>query len=527
MRETQDTWAALFCARQVEVVCYQLINCLQIACSELHEPGRTKDPFNTLLRCVHQADSLKQVVDQARFGVDIAEQCIFSLSAVTDRLHELQAEQLSAHQQERSNDEPRGIDVVQPTEPDLGILALIGMLRDLETQAIQVRIKCERWLARHEPTQRKKQRTGLPAQGCVFWVLVLGDLHLGAKDSPTDWEHILDQFRRDLQTVEHEILKGSPWDLLALVGDLIGQGQTDQFTPLGEMLDEHWRYWREKGWEPPLVAVPGNHDLVRPSDSVDSRMIALRDIYKNPKLQKQVFRKGTNYRKLIDDSFRGYQDWWEGQSKRWPGADSRLGSLTHGILPGDFAASLEKDDTVLGIVGLNSAFLHLENVKKTKSHLAICDQQFNAIGGPRWCGKQDACILLTHHPPEWLHKENRKNFTGSISTPGRFGLHICGHQHVSLSTTSSRQGSLKRSVLTNSSLCGRVVFATNKRRIHGYTAVKIERDKDGKWSYRLFPRIADLAFGWEFKRDNGRNGYLLSEADGGTEKEEFKSSRSG
>jgi hypothetical protein len=252
-------------------------------------------------------------------------------------------------------------------------------------------------------------------------------------------------------------------------------------------------------------------------------MMALKEFCKDSELQERVFRKGTDYRAFIEDSLNGYSEWWESQRKRWPGRDPGVGSLTPGGLPGEFAATLAKDGAKLGIVGLNSAFLHLGDFKKAKSYLAVCNQQFNAIDGPAWCGRHDACILLTHHPPEWLQKECREEFARSICTSGRFILHICGHQHVSYSERYTRYGSGKKGLLVNSSLCGRGIVAANKPRIHGYTAVKIERNGKGKWSYRLFPRRADQACEWEFGRDRR---YRLVEADGGTEEEEFKSSRS-
>jgi hypothetical protein len=519
-----DAWASLFCARQVEAGCNRLINSMLIVCHELQEPGKVRDPFHCLLACVSQADGLKQLIMHANFDVDISEKAIFSLSVLIQRLHEFQdgrpatPEAGSAHAPQGRTDA-----LQQPVEGGLAVLALVRMLRDLEDHATQMRMRCEAQLASDELPEPEVGRSSPSSRACTFWLLILGDLHLGASDSPTNWQHILGQFRSDLQIVEEIILRGGRWDLVALVGDLIGEGKSEQFAAINAMLDERWRYWREKkGSEPCLVAVPGNHDLVRPSDSSDARILALDRLYNEPELQKRVFSKGTDYRELIDASFAKFSAWWESQRKRWPGRDPRKGSIRAGELAGEFAATLEKDGGKLGVVGLNSAFLHFGDVEKDQSHLAVCNQQFNAINGPDWCGEQDACILLTHHPADWLQKECRKNFANSICTSKYFALQICGHQHVPYAENSSRYGSGGRGLLINSSLCGRVNFGKKTLRIHGYTVVKIARNDQGEWSYRLFPREASSNLGWKFRRD-GR--YELEEADGGTREEPIRSSR--
>ena len=69
------------------------------------------------------------------------------------------------------------------------------------------------------------------------------------------------KFLDDLKKVEKWV---GAWDVVICVGDAAFQGAETEFDQFHEFLDKLWSHWGEKGWGPKFLAVPGNHDLVRP-----------------------------------------------------------------------------------------------------------------------------------------------------------------------------------------------------------------------------------------------------------------------
>ena len=94
----------------------------------------------------------------------------------------------------------------------------------------------------------------------------------------------------------------------------------------------------------------------------------------------------SEYRQLIDAAFADYTNWWDQTTIPKPE------NYTKGMLPGDFSATIEKDGLKFGIVGLNSAFLHLGDGAEGK--LAVDLRQFHAAcggNGPDWV-KRRTCV---------------------------------------------------------------------------------------------------------------------------------------
>lgn len=63
----------------------------------------------------------------------------------------------------------------------------------------------------------------------------------------------------------HRLADGN-FDLVLFSGDLTNRGTSTEFQRLDEMLESLWTQFRRLGSDPVLLAVPGNHDLVRPKD---------------------------------------------------------------------------------------------------------------------------------------------------------------------------------------------------------------------------------------------------------------------
>ena len=222
-----------------------------------------------------------------------------------------------------------------------------------------------------------------------------------------------------------------PWQIVLFTGDLVQQGRKDEYEKLEEkVLSPLWERMKQLGSEPPLVAVPGNHDLQRPETK--KVPAALRQLLKTddfPAISEDFFSDPVGeYREVINKAFASYAEWWKQTPYRHPQARD-------GLLPGEFSVTLEIDDVRIGVVGLNTTFLQLAGGNYL-GRLEWDVQQFNAAclgdpsgDGPGWVRDHDLCLLMTHQGPEWLSNHSREDVYREINPAGRFAVHLFGHMH--------------------------------------------------------------------------------------------------
>src|ERR1043165_556159 len=93
--------------------------------------------------------------------------------------------------------------------------------------------------------------------------LHLTDLHFGLQGQDSLWPNVREVFWNDLEKL-HE--KSGPWDAVLFTGDLVQSGSEAEFNELEvKVLGPLWDRLTQLGSKDPvLLAVPGNHDLVRP-----------------------------------------------------------------------------------------------------------------------------------------------------------------------------------------------------------------------------------------------------------------------
>jgi predicted MPP superfamily phosphohydrolase len=318
----------------------------------------------------------------------------------------------------------------------------------------------------------------------IGW-LHLSDLHRGLDSQDWLWDNVEDLVFSDLKELSHHC---GPWDLVLFTGDLVQKGSAEEYAKLDINLEKLMNRLRDLGRDPILLAVPGNHDLLRPS-AMASQARALRDWGNDQELRDHFWKvPESEYRTFIDGLFASYTEWWE----RWRTTHPFLSGdvFTPGLLPGDFSLSLERRGIKLGVVGLNVSFLHLGDVGPgkiglhTKQAMEVCDGSIAS-----WTKQHDLCLLMTHHPPDWLDAESQTHLN-QINPPGRFVFHLFGHMHQSRSLLQKAPGTAPKWALQGPSLFGLEKLANGKSRRHGYNASRVElRDRRRLW--RLWPRKAD------------------------------------
>jgi tetratricopeptide (TPR) repeat protein len=321
-----------------------------------------------------------------------------------------------------------------------------------------------------------------------FSWLHLTDFHYGLKGQDCLWPTLREPFLDSLAAL-HE--RCGPWNAVLFTGDLVQSGETAQFEKMqAEVLDPLWEKLRELGsGGAVLLAVPGNHDLYRPNPHEDNAAIDVlleKDGFQ--RIEAKFWDQPTGqYRRVINDAFAAYSQWWDK-------APHRPGTAKAGALPGDFSATFQNNGLRIGIIGLNTTFLQLAG-GDYEGRLVWDARQLHAVcegGVDAWSKQHDVCLLLTHQGPNWLTPEAREQGTTEIAPAGRFAVHLFGHQHET-KITYIRSGGSRQAVR----LCqGYSVFGMEKfgdppktQRAHGYTAGRIEfGEKDTH--LRLWPRIA-------------------------------------
>ncbi len=337
-----------------------------------------------------------------------------------------------------------------------------------------------------------------------FRWLHLSDFHMGVERQYSLLPNEKACFFEDLRLLYREC---GPWDLVLLTGDLTQRGDMKEFLEIDNILDELWEFFNELGSDPILLAVPGNHDLARPSRNTPSILLLQQWTHQKEWIHKAVIsrdfwgNKNSPYRKVVVSAFKNYLTWWK-ESPR------TCKYIVPGILSGDFSFSIEKGNFRLGIVGLNTSFFQLTE-EDYKGRLELRARQFHeACGGDgiEWAKQHDACLLLTHHSPEWLNIESRQEVREEIVCHKNFMLHLCGHLHDSESDKSEYTeeqivGNRLQRTLRGRSLFGMKHVEYRKREgLLGYGAGKIEFDRDsnkGKltiWPREVRQKGAEIAF---------------------------------
>jgi predicted MPP superfamily phosphohydrolase len=283
--------------------------------------------------------------------------------------------------------------------------------------------------------QRGSDRTDRPNETSPveLGILHITDLHTGQHRHDDHYPEMLRGFLADLEVCHSS---SGPWDVVLFTGDLAFSGKKQQFVQVDSFLNDLRKKLDGIGsGNAVFLAVPGNHDLVRPPEIkpeavVLANMTTLEHGLANKIWDEILDKNNSSYRRSIVQTFKEYEAWWSPWAQR---AEAKLSAFRRGLLPGEFSATIEKGGCRFGVVGLNSTFLQISGANYD-GRLAIHVRQFNKLmpsNNLEWFDTLDAAVLMTHQPPSWLSEENRKTFFHPmIARSGRFALHLCGHLHL-------------------------------------------------------------------------------------------------
>jgi formylglycine-generating enzyme required for sulfatase activity/predicted MPP superfamily phosphohydrolase len=257
-------------------------------------------------------------------------------------------------------------------------------------------------------------------------------------------------------------------DLLLFTGDLVFSGKPEEYEQVDALLDriDAWL-----GVELPVFAVPGNHDLARPTgaDALGYFVLKHYEDEDAKELHEELWQRDSGF---LNPLFASYEAWAQrSMVRRIHRAEHELHRSTR--VPGDFSAVVQKHDFRLGLVGLNSAWVQIDG-GDFFGKLQLPAEQFHAAlpsaNQPLdWFRRVDAALLLTHHPRSWLSKRALKIYEHDIHPPDRFALALFGHMHTPESLTEARDGTRPRAYFQAPSLFGLEHYGSaNESRSFGY-----------------------------------------------------------
>ncbi|MBX8508970.1 metallophosphoesterase [Pseudomonas cichorii] len=330
----------------------------------------------------------------------------------------------------------------------------------------------------------------------TFSWLHFSDLHAGMSGSAHLWGQIKAEIFKDLR--RHCQANGAI-DLVVFSGDLTQRASVEEFDSVYSELLELWGLFDEIGIKPYLVVVPGNHDLTRPSED-SSLLTAVDSFRKRQKIREALlYKNDSESRKDLMSAFSNYETF----ISKLENSHIPLIAANKGVFPGDSSGVLEINGLRVGLVGLNSAWSHLEH-GDFLGKLEFSDLQVSeAVGGDvnKWTYANHLNLLITHHPKNWFNPEALKDFTNEVNPLGRFDVHLFGHMHELTNRSYGFGGSQTKREFQAASLFGseKNLDGTMSRR-HGFSIAKLDAEKE---LLTIWPRKADKinGGGWRINID--------------------------
>ena len=315
----------------------------------------------------------------------------------------------------------------------------------------------------------------------INW-LHLTDLHYGQKDQNLLLPRLKKELYKDIEMLKENIGK---IDVVFFTGDLTFSGKKHEFDALTIFLHELWAVFDKVGCQPFLIAIPGNHDLLRP-DLRDPVVKVLRRYHEDQETMDEFWYdfRSTDYYRLIQGCFENFSSWYSDVALPKP-------LITPGLIPGDISTILEIGGATLKVVGLNTAFLELTN-DNYLGKLALHPLQLQAITSSdpfHWIEDADISLLLTHHDSKWYDASSLEYYDADINPPSTFFNHLCGHLHEPSLEQFGQIGSPKRRIQLAPSLFGLEKIANIESRIHGYIAGSYTI-QESEIIESIYPRIA-------------------------------------
>lgn len=315
----------------------------------------------------------------------------------------------------------------------------------------------------------------------AFSWLHFSDIHVGQDGQAQLWPRASTVLLDDLETAHR---KTGGFDCLVFSGDLVQKGSAREFDEFDKVLGNILNRLGDLGKRPPVITVPGNHDLSRP-DRFNPFAMTFASFWKDTEFREVIWKADSKYLSFLNSVFQNYSDWRSRAIEK----GFHLAPVMQGLLPGDASYLLDTAAGRVGLIGLNSTWLQLgggdyhgELHVDARQLLTITEQ-----GPDEWTRANEINLLVTHQPATWLHRDSPASWDADLNPAGRFDLHLFGHMHEPDVTSIAHGGGPARRSVQAASLFGLEKYGEGHTRIQGYSANRIILDRKHR-RFTLWPR---------------------------------------
>ncbi|HSS48439.1 MAG TPA: metallophosphoesterase, partial [Thermoanaerobaculia bacterium] len=299
----------------------------------------------------------------------------------------------------------------------------------------------------------------------VKW-LHISDLHIGQPSPKVTWDVVRETM---IKGISQYVKTEGKVDILIITGDIAYSGAKDEYAKASSLVAEI----ADKSGAASIIAVPGNHDVQRPSETKDARFLALRAAARDEDARDAAISMQSLLPDYLSDRFVNYKLWWQQHS-------IGLSNLRNGLFPGDYSATISVRGLDIGIIGLNTCAGNLADAEEGEIWFHP-RQLYEVCGGQDasptdWAEKHHLTLLLTHHPPSWFASQTHADYTSEVYTGRRFSAHLFGHVHEAAAELQQSAGSTRRTTIQSRSFFGLESYRTKDgrqyRRSHGFSIAK-------------------------------------------------------
>lgn len=248
-----------------------------------------------------------------------------------------------------------------------------------------------------------------------FIILHLSDAHLGHPKYSLDSLNVFEPLYKDLETsFGTDKLKPS---VIIFSGDLAfgnieGKPIKEQYISAGKFLKRICSCFGSSYGDIPILLVPGNHDINR--DVITEGDKLLRNTFTSDQVDSLMYENKITWKRLLERQ----KEWYEfatsipNQPWKW---DPQLNMVT-GII--------DHPSGAIGIAGLNSSWASHEQNEPGSLWIGKrqYDSAYNLIRDTK------LKIVVSHHPTDCLHPEEKTLISQKIETQFQIFLH--GHEHA-------------------------------------------------------------------------------------------------
>ncbi len=269
------------------------------------------------------------------------------------------------------------------------------------------------------PKHQSPNPTANPPRRISF--LHLSDRHFGG--GPTrelHWPQVKKEFFDDLDRMAKA--HGGYPKFVVFSGDLAFRGAVAEYASAKEFFKELTRRCGVPADQHlPIFAVPGNHDLERPTKDLSAYAALRSNDADMAQLRRDMLEgKDSELRKRVDTLFANYSRFAEEflhPTLRQPfeaaAPEHWEPKFDTGLLPGDLRAKLVIDGFHIGLLGFNSAWRQYTGDRPFEGHVSVEVAQANRLDPDRsFRSNNHVTFLVQHHPPHWLG--NQSEWTDSI-----------------------------------------------------------------------------------------------------------------